>query len=189
MRVGFVFAQPPENIFHVNDRIIHHFAERDDESAERDRVDRDTEFFQHDDGGEQRNGNRRQRNRRRARAAEQKEQHHRHQHATERERMFHVPQRRLDERRRPMQPGENRDALLLEHRFQFGQRSFERLRHFHRVRAVLAGHRHQHAGFSHDDCIAELRLCAFDHACHVLESYAETVRVRHDHFADLLRRE
>ena len=88
-----------------------------------------------------------------------------------------------------MQPRIHLDASLLKHRFQFVQRCFEQLSDFHRVRAVLAGHRHQQTGPPHDNRIAKLRFRPLDHPGHVLESDAETVRMNDDHVAEHFRRE
>src|SRR5205814_2310967 len=66
---------------------------------------------------------------------------------------------------------------------------FHRFRDFHRVRAVLAGHGHQDARFAHDQGVPELRFRRFDDVRHVFQAHAAAVMLRHDHFAELWRRE
>src|ERR1043166_8678499 len=51
-----VLAQPAENIFHVDNRIIHHFTQRDDHSAERNGVNRNAKLLQDDDAVSRDNG-------------------------------------------------------------------------------------------------------------------------------------
>ena len=47
-----ILAQPPEDVFHVDDRVIDHFADRDGEPAERECVETDAEAVQNNDGAE-----------------------------------------------------------------------------------------------------------------------------------------
>ena len=80
---GLVLLQPAENILHVDDGVVHHFADGNGESPERHGVQRDAEFLQHNDSSEQRQRNRRDGNKRGAKVAEEQEQHHRDEDAAE----------------------------------------------------------------------------------------------------------
>src|ERR1043166_2482769 len=139
-----VLAQPAENIFHVDNRIIHHFTQRDDQSAERNGVNRNAKLLQDDDRGEQGQRNGRQRNTGGPNTSEQKEQDHRDQDRAQRQGMFHVAQGRLDKRGGPVQTRIELDAFAGEDRFHFRQGSLQRGGHFHGVSAKLAGHGKQH---------------------------------------------
>jgi len=75
-----IFTQPAQDVFHVNNRIIHHFTDGDGQSAERDGVERNAELVERQDRREQRKWDRRQGNERRAKMAKEQKQHHRHQH-------------------------------------------------------------------------------------------------------------
>jgi hypothetical protein len=44
-----IFAQAAEDVFHVDDRVVHHFAEGDGEAAEREGVEGDPEAVERDD--------------------------------------------------------------------------------------------------------------------------------------------
>ena len=43
-----VFAQAPENVLHIDNRVVHHLADGDGESAQRHGIEADTEVIQHD---------------------------------------------------------------------------------------------------------------------------------------------
>ena len=91
----------------------------------------------------------------------------------------------LDERRGPVQSGDVLNAFGLEGRLQLVQRALDRLRHFQRVGAVLAGHCQQNARLAHDERVAKFRFRRFDDVRHVFQSDAATVMLRHDDFAEL----
>ena len=103
--------------------------------------------------------------------------------------MVDVADRAFDERRRAVQARINGDALGIERRFQLGKRALDFERDLHRVRAELAGHRHQNAGPAHDERVAEFRLAAFDDPRHVLEPDARAVVLRDDDAAERLGRD
>ena len=120
----------------------------------------------------------------------EQEQHHCHENASKPERMPDVDERRLDERRGPVQARIEFDAFLLEHRAHLAERIFERVGHFERVRSVLARHGQQHAGPALDEGVAELWLRALDDARDVLEPERRAVgRIGQRHFAEHFRRE
>ncbi len=80
---GLIFAQTAENVFYINDGVVHHFTKGDHQATQGDGVDRDAEFFEHDDSREQREGNGRQRDAGDAHTAQQQEQNHGHQNTAE----------------------------------------------------------------------------------------------------------
>ena len=121
--------------------------------------------------------------------AEKQKQNQRHQDAADIERVFDILQRMLDERGGPVQSRVQRHAVLVQDRLHLLQRRFQRQRDFHRVRAVLAGHRHQDSGLAHDERVAEFWFRAFPHGRHVLEPHALALMRRDDDFAQQFRRE
>ena len=88
-----------------------------------------------------------------------------------------------------MQRGRVVNAHRRKHRLQFVERRLNAARDFHRVRAVLTGSGHQHAGLAVDDCVAEFWFRRFNDIRHVLQADAASVALRYDDFAELRRRE
>ena len=97
LRCMAVLAQAAQDIFHVDHRIIHNLADGDGEPAERHRVQRQTEPFQDDHRGEERERDRGAGDRRGAQMVEEKEEHHDHEHASEKQRKGDVARRGFNE--------------------------------------------------------------------------------------------
>ena len=185
-----VAEKPPqtsENILDVDDRVVHDFAQSNDQSAQGDGIDRDAKPRKHDHGRQQRQRDGGQRYEGRADAAQQQDQHDGNQNATQGERMLHVVHGRLNERRWPVQPRVNFDPLFVQDRLHLGQGCFERSGGVHRVGAILARHRQEHARPPLDNSVAEPGLRAFNHMGEVLKTHAESIRMRDNHFPERFR--
>ena len=51
---GLIFPEPAEDVLHVDDRVVHHFADGNGQAAEGDGVERHATFVEQDDRREQR---------------------------------------------------------------------------------------------------------------------------------------
>ena len=91
----------------------------------------------------------------------------------------------LDERGGTVKAGIDGDALAIKERLHVLEHGLETLGHFHRIGAVLAGHREQNAGASLYQLIAELRLRALDDVRDVPQAHGLRRMMRHRDVANL----
>ena len=130
-RFARVLPHAPQDVLHVDDRIIHDLAERDDQSGENHRIDR----LAHPCEQQQRHGER-QRDRgdaddRGAPITEEQRQHDHHEQAAEPERFGEMMDRNLDEARRAEDGAVDGDAR--QRGLQFLEHLFDALRDIERV--------------------------------------------------------
>ena len=153
-----ILAQPPHDVFDVDDGVVDDLADRDGEAAEGHCVQRHAEAVQDDDGGEKRQRDRDARYRRRPDVEEKQEKDDDHEDAAQQERVADALRRDVDEGRRP----EKRRIKLYALRFKRGLQRRERVLHaprdLLRVRAELRRDNEDDAGLAHDRRAADRRL-------------------------------
>ena len=154
-----IFPQPPQDVLHSDDGIIHHHAQHRGQAAQRHRVQRHPETIQHHHGRQQatmewpvkatsavRKSSRNRINTTATSTA-----------PSNNDRFIFLMAISMNVagrcRRRSVL-----DAFRRKNRFQFFQRLFHRPRHLHRIGAVLAGGGHQHARLAIDQRVAKFRL-------------------------------
>jgi len=140
-----VFAQAPENVFHIDNGIVHHLADGDGESAQRHGIEADAEVIQHDHRSQQRERNRGGRNDRCARVEQEQEQHDQHQRSADQQRGAQVADRGFNEVGRTEQVGIQRHAFGSEGGFELREALFQRPGHGQGIRAVLFLDHQHHA--------------------------------------------
>ena len=92
-----LLLQPPEDVLDRDDRVVDQQADRDRQAAKRHRVDLEAEGRDHQDPGDQREGNGERRDQSRPDAAEEQRQDHDDQDRAPAKRLGDVPDRHLDE--------------------------------------------------------------------------------------------
>ena len=150
-----VVAQAPQDVLHIDDGIVHEFADGDGETAERHRVDGETQQREHRGGRENRDGDGGERDQRGPQVHEEGEQHHRHHgHGLDQHR-DHVAKRRLDEIRLAEQDVAGLDPVR-QGGADFLERRLDLAGQTHGVDARLLLDGNHHRGIAHETAIAAL---------------------------------
>ncbi len=181
--------QASPDVLDVDDRIVDDNAQRDCNTAESHRIDGPTHGVDHDHCRQQRQGNRRERDEHAAKVAQEQKQHERDQSDADQNVDSHPAECILDEIRGTMHPRIERNAFRIQPRLESGDSFLGSARDHERVGAVLARQGEQHAGFSLDDRITELRRRSVLHRSEVLQSERWPLLRRNDRLAKGCRRE
>ncbi len=147
-RKVMVLAQPPEDVFHVHDGVVHQGADGDGHAAQSHRVDRRPHRLEHDHRGQERHGNGHQRDETCPQVAQEQQHDDHHQDAAVAQGPFDVAHGRLDE------VGLAEDVPLdgdsrRQRRLDFVERLVKPLGEFQRVDVRLLGDAQQDRRFSH----------------------------------------
>ena len=185
LRQREIFAQAAQDVFDVNDGIVHDHADGYGEAAKGHGVQRDAKMIQHHNGGEQRERNGDKGNKCGTQIEQEKEQHHAHEHCAEQQRGAHVVDGNLNKRGGAVQAGNVLNALGGEDGFQFIQRSFHAQGNVFGVGAVLAGGGDQDAGFAINEGVAKFRRAGGDDVGDVFQEHAAAGALGHDDVAEL----
>src|SRR5262249_32619247 len=92
-----IFIQAPQNVFEIDDSIVHEFADRNCQPAQGHRIDRQAESLKNAERHHDRERDRSQRNQRRPHVHQEKRQNQRDNQCRFDQRLFQVADRRLDE--------------------------------------------------------------------------------------------
>ena len=175
-----VFPQPPEDVFDVDDRIVHEFADRHRKAAERHRVDRHSQPLEDQAGDHDRERNRRQRDERRAEVEQKQKQDHDHEDAAIPEGLDDIPDAQVDERLLLVEPRIETDVGR-ERGPQFLQCPGDIVGESSRVGAGLLGDHQNHRRPAVDGRIAALDLGRLLHPGHLPKDDRPPTRRLDDH--------
>ena len=184
-----VLTQAAQDVFYVNNGVIHDHANRDGQAAERHRVQIDSESLEHNDRSQQRERNRRAGNGRRAQLEQEQRQHDHHEHRANQQRTFDVVRGRFDEAGRAKQARVQRDTLRVQRRLQFAEGFFDIAGDLKGVRAELAVDDEADARLAHDGRRANGRLRRFDYFAQIAESDDSALALADDALRQLFRRQ
>ena len=164
---GAFLTQTSPDVLDVDDRVVDHFADRNDQAGEDHHVDRFATEIEDQSCGQQRQRNGDDADQRGAPFEEEEEQQHDDENAAEHQRIGQIADRNLDEGRRAENLGVDLDVL--EPRRDLLERFVGAARHVERVGPGELLDDQQDAGTIIDDRIANQRRVVLDHPCDIGE--------------------
>ncbi len=157
------FAQTVDDVFDVDDGVVDHDAQRHGQAAQGHGVDAHPQPIHDDNRRQQRQRDADEGDQHGLQVAHESEKNDGDQDSADDQVVENAAQCRFDEVGRAMQVGVDRDALRCHGRPQFVERRLDIACYFQGIGAVLARQADQHAGFPHDNGVAEIGGRRFDH--------------------------